>query len=133
MTAARPDSAETEPSRSSAPAAMVPPAPPNPPAPPGDPSAVPAWQGRLAGQLQRAKRYPDSAREAGQEGVVSVSFIMDRTGQVLAVRVVHSSGSQALDDEALALVRRAEPLPAPPPELPGRSVTLTVPIRFSLR
>ncbi len=94
---------------------------------------MPAWQGRLAGLLQRAKRYPESAREAGQEGAAAVTFTMDRAGRVLSVRLARSSGSQALDEEAVALVRRAEPLPAPPPELPGQTVTLTVPIRFSLR
>jgi periplasmic protein TonB len=46
---------------------------------------------------------------------------------------VRSSGASALDDEALALLRRAEPFPPPPPELPGARVDLTVPIRFNLR
>lgn len=44
-----------------------------------------------------------------------------------------SSGSPELDAETLALVRRAEPLPAPPPEVLGNPLTLTVPVRFSLR
>ncbi len=103
------------------------------PAAPNDPSAISGWQGRLIGQLQRAKHYPDSAREAAEEGVAAVSFTIDRAGQVLAVHLVRSSGSRALDEEAVALVHRAEPLPPPPPELPGRTVSLTVPIRFSLR
>ena len=123
-----------EPSHSPAPApTSAAPAQPSPPRAANDPNAVPAWQGRLVGQLQRAKRYPDSARAAGEEGAAVVSFTMDRAGQVLAVRLVRSSGSQALDQEAVALVHRAEPLPAPPPEMAGQAVTLTVPIRFSLR
>ena len=94
---------------------------------------MPAWQGRLIGQLQRAKRYPDAARSAGQEGASIISFTMDRSGQVLSVRLVRSSGSAVLDEEAVALVHRAAPLPAPPAEIPGRTITLTVPIRFSLQ
>ncbi len=94
---------------------------------------MPAWQGRLVGQLQRAKRYPDSARAAGEEGAATVSFTIDRAGKVLSVRLVRSSGSPALDQEAVALVHRAEPLPAPPPEMSGQAITLTVPIRFSLQ
>ena len=131
--------ARTEPAPSAQPPSARPSAPVSPPpaaatpAPAADPNAVPAWQGRLIGQLQRAKRYPDAARSAGEEGASIISFVMDRTGQVLSVRLVRSSGSPALDEEALALVRRAEPLPPPPPEMPGRSITLTVPIRFSLR
>ncbi len=85
------------------------------------------------GQLRRTERYPDAARAAGDEGVASVTFTMDRAGLVLTARVARSSGSPALDEEAIALLRRAEPLPAPPPELTGRTITLTVPIRFSLK
>ncbi len=111
--------------------AIAPAAPASPA--PSDPNAVPAWQGRLLGQLQRAERYPDAARQAGQDGVALVGFTMDRAGQVLAVRLVRSSGSPALDGEAVAVVRRAGPLPAPPPEMPGQTLTLTVPIRFTLQ
>ena len=109
----------------------------DPPAPPAaaaaDPTALPAWQGRLVAQLQHAKHYPDSSRLAGNEGVAVVSFTMDRAGHVLAVRLVRSAGDPALDEEATALVHRAEPLPPPPAEMPGATITLSVPIRFSLR
>ena len=64
-------------------------------------------------------------------GVTVLTF--NRQGRVLNSRVVRSSGASALDDEALALLRRAEPFPPPPPELPGARVDLTVPIRFNLR
>ena len=48
-------------------------------------------------------------------------------------RVVRSSGAAALDEEALALLRRAEPFPPPPKEdFRGERVDLTVPIRFNL-
>jgi hypothetical protein len=44
-----------------------------------------------------------------------------------------SSGVTALDEEAVALLRRAQPFPQPPPEILGERVYLTVPIRFNLR
>jgi outer membrane biosynthesis protein TonB len=31
-------------------------------------------------------------------------------------RIAHSSGASALDEEALALLRRAQPFPTPPPD-----------------
>ncbi len=126
-------SAPPAPAAAAAALAAPPAAAPSPPAAQGDANAVPAWQGRLAGQLQRAKRYPDIARAAGEEGSATVSFTLDRDGQVLAARLVRSSGSPALDEEAVALVHRAEPLLPPPAELAGRTITLTVPIRFTLR
>jgi len=54
-------------------------------------------------------------------------------GRVIDSRVVRSSGASALDEEALALLRRAQPFPPPPPELSGQRVDLTVPIRFNLK
>ncbi|WP_249199171.1 hypothetical protein [Photobacterium sp. GJ3] len=35
-----------------------------------------------------------------------------------------------LDNEAQAMVRRAEPLPLPPDSLEGERLTLTVPVSF---
>jgi protein TonB len=100
-------------------------------APPSN--AVPTWRGELVGRLQRAKRYPDSARSRGEQGVAMTTFTMDRAGHVLAASLVRSSGSPALDEEAVALIRRAEPLPPMPAEMLGATVTLTVPVSFALR
>ncbi len=102
--------------------------------PPAPASVIPSsWRGDLLGRLQRAKRYPDLARSRGDQGVATVSFTMDRAGRVLAVTLVRSSGSALLDEEAAALVRRAEPLPRLPDEIGGATLTLTVPISFALR
>ena len=102
--------------------------------PPAPASTIPtSWRSDLLGRLQRAKRYPDLARSRGDQGVATVSFTMDRTGHVLAVTLIRSSGSSLLDEEAAALVRRAEPLPRLPDEIAGTSLTLTVPISFALR
>ena len=54
-------------------------------------------------------------------------FAMDRHGHVLSARIQRGSGHTLLDKEALALVRRAEPLPSPPDSVAG---VLTVPIEF---
>ena len=102
--------------------------------PPATAASIPtSWRGDLLGRLQRAKRYPDLARSRGDQGVATVSFTMDRAGRVLAVTLVRSSGSSLLDEEATALVRRAEPLPRLPDEVTGATLTLTVPISFALR
>jgi protein TonB len=46
---------------------------------------------------------------------------------------VHSSGSELLDRESLALVERAQPLPRPPAELTGAEIAIVVPIRYNIR
>ncbi|MEH2626458.1 protein TonB [Bradyrhizobium sp. AZCC 1719] len=92
-----------------------------------DPSMSPAsWRGALMAHLNRHKR---PAAAAGTV-VIMVAFTIDRSGRVLSSRLVRSSGDSALDAEAVSLPRRASPVPAPPPNVGGGSVTLAVPIRF---
>ena len=91
-----------------------------------------SWQQELHAHLERHKRYPRQARRKGKEGRPRVSFTMDRDGKVLSVSLVSSSGTPALDREAMALVQRAVPLPRPPASISGAQITLTVPINFSL-
>ncbi len=68
------------------------------------------------GLLERAKQYPESARERGAHGNAVVSFTIDETGALTNVSLVRSSGDTDLDVESLALVARAAPFPKPPPD-----------------
>lgn len=68
------------------------------------------------GLLERAKQYPESARERGARGNAVVSFTIDETGTLTNVSLVRSSGDTDLDVESLALVARAAPFPKPPPD-----------------
>jgi periplasmic protein TonB len=97
------------------------------------PRIDPSWQSRLLKHLQQFKNYPAGARERGEQGVVMLAFTMDRDGKVLSRRIVSSSGHPDLDAEVLALVERAQPLPAFPASMSEDRLELTVPIRFSLR
>lgn len=91
------------------------------------------WQGALLAQLERVKRYPQEAMADHDEGVPTVTFTMDRLGHVLSVRLNKSSGHPLLDAEAVALPKRAQPLPVPPDSIPGNPITLTVPVEFYIR
>jgi protein TonB len=96
-------------------------------------SASPAsWKGALIAHLNRAKRYPPEARQRGEEGTVHLNFSIDRSGRVVGYRIIGSSGSSALDQEALAMIQRASPLPAPPTDIGGARISLTVPVRFNI-
>jgi protein TonB len=86
------------------------------------------WKGALSAHLNRYKRFPSDAAGAG---TASVAFTISRSGQVLSARLVRSSGDAALDREAVALPRRASPVPPPPAGFGGSTVTLSVPIRFN--
>ncbi|WP_235679222.1 energy transducer TonB [Aquibium microcysteis] len=94
-------------------------------------SLTPArWQSRLMAHLERRKTYPADARRRGEHGTVYVRFRIDDGGNVISVALARSSGYSSLDDEVLSLVRRASPVPAPPP---GVNRTITAPVRFSVR
>lgn len=88
------------------------------------------WQSRLMSHLERRKRYPSEARSNREEGTVYVRFRIDDGGNVLSVSLSRSSGHSSLDQAVLDMVRRASPVPAPPP---GASKTITAPVRFNIR
>lgn len=89
------------------------------------------WNKQIMALIERNKRYPEGADRRGQKGMVQVFFSLDRQGRVVESRVVRSSGVTDLDEEAVALLRRAQPFPPPPPEMPGDSIGLILPLRFA--
>jgi len=91
-----------------------------------------SYLGRVLAQLNRFKQYPRAARQARIEGVVMLHFVMAADGKVQSFEISKSSGRPVLDAEALALIQRAQPLPALPPDFPSRTLDAVVPIEFSL-
>ncbi|HMO29204.1 TonB family protein [Enterovirga sp.] len=86
------------------------------------------WQRQLVAHLDRHKRYPAGGKRAAHE--VLISFTLDRTGKVVATAIARSSGEPAFDEAALAMMRRADPVPAPPPLVADEGLTFTVPVVF---
>jgi protein TonB len=123
-----PRTTATAPLRSDAPIAQTPRAPS-----PGSSAAnsLKRWRDLVMARLQSAKRYPSGG--AGAQGEVMIRFTLSRDGRVLGRSLIRSSGSSALDEEALAMVSRAAPFPPMPPEISGPSVILPVPVRFTAR
>jgi periplasmic protein TonB len=115
--------------------------PPVPPIAPSVPVPATAPQGtgegrdsflaRLLAQLNRVKQYPRAARQARIEGVVMLHFVMDAQGKLVSFEIAKSSGRPVLDNEALALIQRAQ-LPPLPPGFPTDTLDAVVPVQFSL-
>ena len=99
----------------------------------GAPRVEPSWQTALVRHLQQYKRYPSDAQSRGEEGVVQLSFTVDRSGHVLNREIARSSGHRELDNEVMSMIERAQPLPPFPASMPQAKLDLTVPIRFSLQ
>ncbi len=94
---------------------------------------LPDYRARLLAHLQRYKDYPPASRAAGEQGTATLAFTVNRNGQVLSSRLARSSGSAALDAATMAMISRAQPLPAFPPEIRQASMSFSVPVRFSIR
>ncbi|MGY3038162.1 protein TonB [Bradyrhizobium sp. USDA 4354] len=91
------------------------------------------WRSQIQALVERNKRYPEAARSRREQGITQVRFTLDRRGMVGDARVIQSSGSDALDGEALALLKRAQPFPAPPDTFAGNVVMVRLPIRFTVK
>ncbi len=104
-----------------------------PPRPRPSAAQVASWHRKIVLQIERHKGYPAAAQARRQTGVAQLAFTLDRQGRVIASRVVHSSGFALLDQETIATVRRAQPFPPPPPNMPEQTFAFTLPIRFNIR
>jgi TonB family protein len=98
-----------------------------PSAPPSD--DIEQWKSALVLRLERNKRHPPEALFRRKSATARVYFELDREGNVTSVRITDSSGSAALDEEALDLVKRSSPFPAPPESFTS-ALRITVPITF---
>jgi len=121
-----------------APVVVAPPPPPEPPKPIGpsqqDIDAARNQYGtELANALARYKQYPKIAQMRGYQGEVLIDVQMDSNGNVTSSKIHQSSGYESLDNQALEMVKKASPLPAPPTLLRGRSFNVLVPVSFHLQ
>jgi protein TonB len=92
-------------------------------------SAALKFQQTLLRHVARYQHYPDAARSRRLEGKVDTLFSMSRNGTLIGVWVETSSGQALLDQEAINTIRRAQPLPPIPPELPDR-LNIHIPLAF---
>lgn len=88
-----------------------------------------AFQRLLLSHIARYLRYPKDAQPGQLHGIVQVRFAMRRDGTVTETWIRTSSGHPMLDEAAAETVRRAQPLPAIPPDLPD-TLTVFLPVSF---
>jgi protein TonB len=90
------------------------------------------YRNSLASHLRPYQRYPALARARHEEGLVVIHVTIQRDGHIAAMSIEHGSGSESLDREALATLKRADPLPPMPAGVPGAVMELVFPLRFHL-
>jgi periplasmic protein TonB len=89
------------------------------------------WQKELVAHFNRHKRYP--VNRSAQTAEILVSFELDETGHVLSSNIVQGSGDASFDEAALAMIRRSDPVPAPPVTVVQEGLSFTLPVIFRPR
>lgn len=80
--------------------------------------------GPWLGSLQRKVEQNWIPGQSGSSRRTVVLFSVNRSGQLLDVRLSRSSGNASVDDAAMSAIRRASPFMALPPEYQGSSVQI---------
>jgi|ERR1700676_324160 len=88
------------------------------------------WQKELMAHLDKHKRYPANSQRTAE---IVISFALDRRGHVLSTSIVKGSGDTALDEAALAMVRKSDPVPPPPPAVADEGLSFTLPVIFKIK
>jgi len=88
------------------------------------------WQKDLMAHLDKHKRYPAGSPRSAE---ILLSFELDRIGHVLSTNIVKGSGDAAFDEAALAMVRRSDPVPPPPPLVADEGLNFTLPVVFRVK
>ena len=89
------------------------------------------WQKELIAHLDKHKRYP--AERSLKSAEILISFALDRMGHVLSTTIVKGSGDAAFDQAALAMVRKSDPVPPPPPAVADEGLSFTLPVIFRVK
>jgi TolA protein len=79
--------------------------------------------------IQRSVRkfysIPETYRIKGDALTAQIKISISPTGAILVMEVENSSGETGFDQLVMDIIRKAEPLPAPPTELIGKQLLLS--------
>jgi periplasmic protein TonB len=87
---------------------------------------------QLMQHLKRYKYYPVLLKKNHVEGKPVIRFSINKSGHVTLVEVKRHTKYAELDQAAMEVFRRASPLPKIPSELERETLTMSLPIEYSL-
>lgn len=116
---------------------VAPVAPPEPPKPTVNQADVDNAKNQYGNLLSREvakhKQYPKIAQMRGWQGDVELDLQIDgSSGNLIASKVRSTSGFEALDKQALEMVKKAAPFPLPPEALRAKTFNVIIPVSFKL-
>jgi protein TonB len=95
-----------------------------------DPDAAASYRAMISAWLESHKRYPEPARQRGEEGSAPLRFRIDRSGRVLDYSYA-STGYPDLDAGLDEMLRGAQ-LPPFPPGMTASRIEVSLTMRFDL-
>jgi len=89
------------------------------------------YEGEIDRWIRAHMYYPEDAARNGEDGPSSVHVVLDRFGNVKAVRLTGQSGSYSLDAATTGMFRGAQ-LPPVPPDMKGDHFDIDLTINYIL-
>ena len=87
---------------------------------------------RLKTKIFLVWKYPEEAIRIGQQGDVSISFVLNRKGELMDIGVLKGSGSRSLDKASITAVRQANPFGPLPDDMSNEPLKITGHFRYVL-
>ncbi|MGJ4930498.1 TonB family protein [Bradyrhizobium sp. HKCCYLS2038] len=86
------------------------------------------WGRKISAYFELHKKYPEGKKHAG---TVKVALVLSRAGKVMSASVMQSCGDTMFDDAAIAMIRRSDPVPAPPSGLTDDQFSFSLDVNFN--
>lgn len=87
---------------------------------------------KLMAWLHQHKNYPPELKKEKVQGVVVIKFSINQSGEVISASIKTGSGHASLDQAALDMLERANPVPPIPEAMARERLTLAIPVEYSL-
>ena len=90
-----------------------------------------SYDQKISALIAKQRFYPPLARSQSLKGNGVVRLRINRDGQIISRNMESSTGNKVLDEAALEMVRRANPLPAVPKNYPsGAYLEFLIPVAY---
>ena len=91
-----------------------------------------AYLDKLKVKIFNIWQYPEEAIRKGEQGKVTISFVLNEKGEVGEMSVLDSSGSKSLDSAAMAAIKSAGPYGLFTPDIKDKTMKVKGNLRYVL-
>lgn len=85
---------------------------------------------KIKQSIESQWEYPEIALRYGLQGKLSLEFTIAGNGRLEQLRLIHTSGSQLLDEEAIRAIKAAAPFPPIPPWIKPNPLSISASMEY---